>query len=85
MGSCAKKRLSLKAIQKTAENYDKRTGGKLELQALKLYLMGQYGVDRIDTLFWDMQMIIIRALLAVQHVRCNFTHFVLGEMLCGRS
>ena len=33
------------AIQKTAENYDERTGGKMELQALKLYLMSIYGVN----------------------------------------
>lgn len=41
------------AIQKTAENYDERTGGKMELQALKLYLMTKYGVERIDALFWE--------------------------------
>jgi tubulin polyglutamylase TTLL9 len=41
------------AIQKTAENYDERTGGKMELQALKLYLMSRYGVERIDALFWE--------------------------------
>ncbi len=27
------------AIQKTADNYDERTGGKMELQALKLYMV----------------------------------------------
>lgn len=41
------------AIQKTAENYDERTGGKMELQALKLFLMSRYGVERIDALFWE--------------------------------
>jgi tubulin polyglutamylase TTLL9 len=41
------------AIQKTADNYDERTGGKMELQALKLYLMSRYGVERIDALFWE--------------------------------
>lgn len=55
------------AIQKTAENYDERTGGKMELQALKLYLMSLYGMDRIDQLFWDIQMIILKSLLAVQN------------------
>lgn len=57
------------AIQKTAENYDNRTGGKMELQALKLYLMSIYGVERVDALFWEMQMIVIKSLLAVQQVR----------------
>ncbi len=41
------------AIQKTAENYDERTGGKMELQALKMYLMSKYGVERVDALFWE--------------------------------
>lgn len=57
------------AIQKTAENYDNRTGGKMELQALKFYLMSIHGVDRVDALFWEMQMIVIKSLLAVQQVR----------------
>jgi tubulin polyglutamylase TTLL9 len=43
------------AIQKTADNYDERTGGKMELQALKLYLMTSYGQERIDALFWEIQ------------------------------
>ena len=43
-----------------------RAGGKMELQALKFYLMSKYGTERIDALFWEMQMIMLRALLAVQ-------------------
>lgn len=62
------------AIQKTAENYDERTGGKMELQALKLYLMSRYGVERIDALFWEIQMIILRSLLAVQSVMIQDRH-----------
>lgn len=62
------------AIQKTAENYDERTGGKMELQALKMYLMSRYGVERIDALFWEIQMIILRSLLAVQQVMINDKH-----------
>ena len=38
----------------------------MELQALKFYLIRMYGADRIDALFWEMQMIILRSLLAVQ-------------------
>lgn len=49
------------AIQKTAENYDERTGGKMELQALKLFLMSQYGVERIDALFWEVLVLFIRS------------------------
>ena len=62
------------AIQKTAENYDERTGGKMELQSLKLFLMSRYGVERVDALFWEIQMIVLRSLLAVQHVMINDKH-----------
>ena len=47
------------AIQKRAESYDDRTGGKMELQAMKLYLMSQFGVERVDALFWEIQMIVL--------------------------
>jgi tubulin polyglutamylase TTLL9 len=43
------------AIQKTADNYDERTGGKMELQALKMFLMSKYGVERVDALFWEVR------------------------------
>ena len=62
------------AVQKTAENYDDRTGNKMELQALKIYLMTIYGQERVDALFWEMQMVILRSLLAVQHVMINDKH-----------
>ncbi len=62
------------AIQKTAENYDDRTGGKMELQALKLYLMTLHGPERVDALFWEIQMIVLKSLLAVQHVMINDKH-----------
>jgi tubulin polyglutamylase TTLL9 len=62
------------AIQKTADNYDERTGGKMELQALKVYLMSKHGVERIDALFWEIQMIILRSLLAVQPVMIQDRH-----------
>lgn len=62
------------AIQKNADNYDDRTGGKMELQALKLYLMSLYGVERIDNVFWEIQMIMIRALLAVSNIMIHDKH-----------
>ena len=46
----------------------------MELQALKQYLMSIYGVERIDALFWEMQMIILRALLAVASVMISDKH-----------
>lgn len=62
------------AIQKTAENYDERTGGKMELQALKMHLMSVYGVEKTDLLFWELQMIMLRALLAVQPIMIHDKH-----------
>jgi tubulin polyglutamylase TTLL9 len=62
------------AIQKTAENYDERTGGKMELQAMKLYLASRYGMDRVDALFWEIQMIMVRTLIAVQPIMINDRH-----------
>lgn len=62
------------AIQKTAENYDDRHGNKMELQALKLFLMSHYGVEKIDAMFWEMQMIMLKACIAVQHVMINDKH-----------
>lgn len=62
------------AIQKSAENYDERTGGKMDLQALKLFLTSRYGVDRIDVLFHEIQMIILKSLIAVQHIMINDRH-----------
>ena len=46
----------------------------MELQALKLYLMSIHGVDRIDQLFWEIQMIILRSLLAVQPIMIADKH-----------
>ncbi|CAE7694835.1 TTLL9, partial [Symbiodinium microadriaticum] len=62
------------AIQKTADNYDERTGGKMELQALKLHIMSKYGQERTDALFWEIQMIVLRSLLAVQQVMIHDKH-----------
>jgi tubulin polyglutamylase TTLL9 len=41
---------------------------------MKLFLMSRYGVERVDALFWEIQMIILRSLLAVQHVMINDKH-----------
>ena len=39
------------AIQKTADNYDEKLGGKWELRSLKLFLMAKYGHDRVNDAF----------------------------------
>jgi tubulin polyglutamylase TTLL9 len=46
----------------------------MELQALKLYLSSRYGMDRVDALFWEVQMIMVRALIAVQPIMINDRH-----------
>jgi tubulin polyglutamylase TTLL9 len=46
----------------------------MELQALKLYLASRYGMERVDALFWEVQMIMIRALIAVQPIMISDRH-----------
>merc|ERR1712000_42784 len=36
--------------------------------------MSKYGMERTDALFWEMQMIMIRALLAVQQIMIHDKH-----------
>jgi tubulin polyglutamylase TTLL9 len=62
------------AIQKTAENYDARSGGKMDLRHLKLYLIAQFGREMVDELFWRIQMLVLRSLFAVQQVMINDQH-----------
>jgi tubulin polyglutamylase TTLL9 len=46
----------------------------MELQDLKIFLMSRYGIERIDALFWEIQMIMLKALLAVQPIMINDKH-----------
>ena len=39
------------AIQKTADNYDEKLGGKWELRSLKLFLMAKFGPERVNEAF----------------------------------
>mmetsp|Transcript_5608 Transcript_5608/g.3997 ORF Transcript_5608/g.3997 Transcript_5608/m.3997 type:complete len:148 (+) Transcript_5608:415-858(+) len=39
------------AIQKTANNYDDRHGGKWDLRSMKLYLMSKYGQEKVQDAF----------------------------------
>ena len=57
------------AVQKKSEDYDPSTGGgKWELLKMKLFLMSMYGRERVDRLFRDIHMLILRSLFAVQQV-----------------
>ena len=39
------------AIQKTGEDYDKRTGGKWDLRRLKMHMVSQFGRETTDAVF----------------------------------
>ncbi|KAH8062845.1 hypothetical protein JL720_13216 [Aureococcus anophagefferens] len=57
------------AIQKKSDDYDASTGGgKWELLNMKLFLMSVYGREKVDALFRDIHMLILRSLFAVQQV-----------------
>ncbi|ETV94587.1 hypothetical protein, variant 1 [Aphanomyces invadans] len=62
------------AIQKTSEHYDKKHGGKWDLKSLKLYMMSKHGCDRIDRLFYEIQMVIIRSLQSVEKIIISDKH-----------
>jgi tubulin polyglutamylase TTLL9 len=62
------------AIQKTAENYDARSGGKKDLRSLKLLLATQHGMAAVDQLFLAIERVIVRSLIAVQHVMIADKH-----------
>ena len=62
------------AIQKKSDQYDSSDGGKWGLRELKLYLMSQYGVSRIDQLYYNIQKICIKCLEAVQPVMIADKH-----------
>mmetsp|Transcript_36756 Transcript_36756/g.58921 ORF Transcript_36756/g.58921 Transcript_36756/m.58921 type:complete len:435 (-) Transcript_36756:68-1372(-) len=62
------------AIQKTAADYDADTGGKMFLRPLKLYLISKFGAERVNELFCEIQLTIIRSLQAVQKTIINDKH-----------
>ncbi|EGR30323.1 tubulin-tyrosine ligase family protein, putative [Ichthyophthirius multifiliis] len=59
------------AIQKNSENYDEKLGGKWLLQTLKLFMIQKFGQEKVSEAFFQVQNIIIKALLAVQKVIIN--------------
>lgn len=59
------------AIQKKGPEYDADSGGKMNVRALKLYLISKYGIARINQLFCEIQLVVIRSLQAVQHIIIN--------------
>ncbi|CAM9517954.1 unnamed protein product [Ectocarpus sp. 4 AP-2014] len=68
------KHLTNIAIQKRTESYDKEFGGKWGVRQLKLHLMALHGVAAVNTLFHEIQSLILRSLLSVQQVMINDKH-----------
>lgn len=62
------------AVQKSADNYNKETGGKWGLRDLKLYLMSRHGVERTNEVFTDIERIILRSIQSVQKVMIHDKH-----------
>ena len=62
------------AIQKTADNYDRKRGMKWSVRSLKLYLTSRHGAEAVDDLFFEMQSLIVRSLKAVQPAIINDKH-----------
>jgi len=62
------------AVQKTADNYDARSGGKMDLRSLKLLMATRHGMPAIDELFLAIERLVVRSLLAVQHVMIADKH-----------
>jgi len=62
------------AVQKNSDNYDEKSGGKWDLRCLKIFLMGKYGSEKINTLYFEIQEIIIKSLFSVQKEFNNDKH-----------
>jgi len=56
------------AVQKQGPDYDPESGGKMELRALKQYLLTRYPASAVDGMLAAMQDLVIKSLLAVQPV-----------------
>ena len=59
------------AVQKKAPGYDCRSGGKWDLRSLKLYMSTKFGLERVNRLFCEIQLVVIRSLMSVQKVMIN--------------
>jgi len=62
------------AIQKHAEEYNAKHGGKWSIDDLRLYVQGTQGHQAAENLFQQMENLIITTLKAVQNVMINDKH-----------
>ncbi|KAE9009643.1 putative tubulin polyglutamylase [Phytophthora fragariae] len=54
------------SVQRGADDYDERLGCKWPLHSLKMFLISKHGQEAVDRLFFSIQSLITRSLLAVQ-------------------
>jgi tubulin polyglutamylase TTLL9 len=66
--------LTNNAIQKTADTYNKACDLKWPMRQLKMYMISKYGKKRVEESFYEIQMVMIRALLAVQKTMIQDKH-----------
>ena len=57
--------LTNNAIQKTSDSYNKSCDLKWPMRQLKMYMISKYGKKRVEECFYEIEMVMIRALLAV--------------------
>ena len=62
------------AVQKQSATYDKQIGGKWYCRELKIYLMGRYNEEQVNSMFDGIQNIIIKCFYAVQSVIAKDRH-----------
>jgi tubulin polyglutamylase TTLL9 len=68
--------ISEAGVQKTAAGYDPETGCKWMLHSLKAFLTSRHGYEAATNVFYEIQMLILRSLLAVQRAMMNDKHCV---------
>jgi len=62
------------AVQKSSETYDDKSGGKMELMKLRIYLISLFGEDATNQCFADIQNIITKTISSVQKAIINDKH-----------
>ncbi|ETV97174.1 hypothetical protein, variant 2 [Aphanomyces invadans] len=62
------------SVQKTAHDYDKSMGSKWPLDSIKQFLVSKHGVRAVDSLFYDIQSVITKSLVAVQPILIQDKH-----------
>ena len=62
------------AIQKTSPQYSADKGCKWLLRNLKMYLMSRHSAEAVDSLFTEMEALIVRSLMCVQRVMIQDKH-----------